>query len=120
MKVYDVVIIGGGQAGLSIAYFLRRSELTYLILDNQPDAGGSWLKTWDSLKLFSPSEYSSLSGWAMPKSENEYPTKTEFIDYLSAYEKRYDFAVQRQTEVSKVEKENEVFKSRIQVLNATL
>lgn len=110
MKIYDVLIIGGGQAGLSIAYFLRRSSLTYLILDNQQKAGGSWHNTWDSLKLFSPSDYSSLSGWAMPKSDNEYPTKTEFINYLLAYEKRYDFAIQRQTEVIKVEKENELFK----------
>ena len=75
MKVYDVIIIGGGQAGLSIAYFLRRSKLEYLILDNQQEVGGSWLQTWDSLQLFSPSEYSSLSGWAMPKSKEEYPAK---------------------------------------------
>lgn len=110
MKVYDVIIIGGGQAGLSVAYFLRRSPLNYLILDNQQEAGGSWLQTWDSLKLFSPSDYSSLSGWAMPKSNEEYPTKAEFINYLSAYENRYDFAIQRETEVFQVEKENELFK----------
>ncbi len=110
MKIYDVLIIGGGQAGLSIAYFLRRSKLNYLILDNQEQIGGSWLQTWDSLKLFSPSEYSSLSGWAMPKSNEEYPTKAEFISYLSAYEKRYDFTIQRQTEVLQVIKENDLFK----------
>lgn len=75
MKVYDVIIIGGGQAGLSVAYFLRRSALDYLILDDQQDPGGSWRQTWDNLKLFSPSEYSSLSGWAMPKSKEEYPKK---------------------------------------------
>ena len=110
MKIYDVLIIGGGQAGLSIAYFLRRSKLNYLILDNQKQTGGSWLQTWDSLKLFSPSEYSSLSGWGMPKTNEEYPTKAEFISYLSAYEKRYDFAIQRQTDVFKVVKENDLFK----------
>lgn len=110
MQIYDVLIIGGGQAGLSIGYFLRRTKLTYLILDNQEQTGGSWLQTWDSLKLFSPSEFSSLSGWAMPKTNEEYPTKAELINYLSAYEKRYDFAIQRQTEVLKVVKENELFK----------
>ena len=111
MKIYDVIIIGGGQAGLSVGYFLRRSRLDYLILDNQRVAGGSWLHTWDSLKLFSPSDYSSLSGWAMPKSEEEYPTKTEFIDYLAAYEKWYAFPIQRDTEVFKVEQDNGLFKT---------
>lgn len=110
MKIYDVIIIGGGQAGLSVAYFLRRSKLTYLILDKQAKVGGSWLQTWDSLKLFSPSEYSSLSGWVMPKSENEYPTKTEFINYLTAYEKRYNFEIQRNTKVSTIKEENKIFK----------
>src|SRR5699024_1894483 len=110
MKVYDVIIIGGGQAGLSIAYFLRRSSLSYLILDNQQDPGGSWNQTWDNLKLFSPTDYSSLSGWAMPKSKEEYPTKAEFLSYLSAYENRYDFPIHRPCEVVQVEKENELFK----------
>ncbi|WP_432410138.1 ArsO family NAD(P)H-dependent flavin-containing monooxygenase [Rasiella sp. SM2506] len=110
MKVYDVIIIGGGQAGLSIAYFLRRSELDYLLLDNQLEAGGSWLQTWDSLKLFSPSNYSSLSGWAMPKSKEEYPTKAEFVSYVSAYEKRYGFNILRPTEVMQVEKKQGLFK----------
>ncbi|EGV44511.1 FAD-dependent oxidoreductase [Bizionia argentinensis JUB59] len=109
MKVYDVIIIGGGQAGLSVAYFLRRSALEYLILDDHKEAGGAWLETWDDLKLFSPSEYSSLSGWAMPKSNEEYPTKAEFIKYLSAYENRYDFPIQRPVKVFQVEKENGLF-----------
>ncbi|WP_405398248.1 ArsO family NAD(P)H-dependent flavin-containing monooxygenase [Maribacter sp. Asnod2-G09] len=111
MKIYDIIIIGGGQAGLSVGYFLRRSSLSYLILDNQKEAGGSWLKTWDSLKLFSPSTYSSLSGWVMPRGKNEYPSKSEFLAYISAYEKRYEFAIQRQTDVFKVEKKNGLFKT---------
>lgn len=110
MKVHDVIIIGGGQAGLSVAYFLKRSSLNYLILDNQKTTGGSWLKTWDSLKLFSPTEYSSLSGWQMPKGKEEYPTKTAFINYLKAYEKRYNFPIQREIEVTEIVKENELFK----------
>lgn len=110
MKLYDVLIIGGGQAGLSIAYFLRRTSLDYLIVDNEAAAGGSWQHTWDSLQLFSPSEYSSLSGWGMPKSNEEYPTKTEFINYLKAYEERYELKVQRQTEVLDIEKDKGAFK----------
>jgi len=110
MKIYDTLVIGGGQAGLSIAYFLRRKKVEYLILDDQEKAGGSWLQTWESLKLFSPTEYSSLSGWGMPKSENEYPTKDEFISYLGQYESRYDIPIQRDSKVISVSKENNIFK----------
>ncbi len=110
MRIYDVVIIGGGQAGLSIGYFLRRTKLDWLILDENEKPGGAWLQTWDNLKLFSPTDYNSLSGWPMPKSKREYPTKDEFIDYLKAYEKRYNFPINRPVKVLKVEKENDLFK----------
>ena len=110
MNIYDTLVIGGGQAGLSVAYFLRRHKLAYLILDDQEKAGGSWLQTWDNLKLFSPTDYSSLSGWRMPKGENEYPTKDEFISYLKEYEARYNIPVQRNSKVISVTKENDVFR----------
>lgn len=104
MKTYDTIIIGGGQAGLSVAYFLRRKKLQYLILDDQSKPGGSWQHTWDSLHLFSPTEYSSLSGWGMPKGEHEYPTKKDFINYLKAYEAHYDLPVNRNVHVIAVHK----------------
>lgn len=108
-KIYDTIIIGGGQAGLAMAYFLKRDKLDYLILDNQSQPGGSWLQTWDSLKLFSPVQYSSLPGWMMPKGEEEYPSKDAFIDYLTAYEKRYKFPIERPVDVLHVTKHDAYF-----------
>lgn len=110
VKIYDLIIIGGGQAGLSVAYFLRRSGLDYLILDDQEEPGGAWLHYWDSLKLFSPTDYSSLSGWQLPETKEEYPLRDEFIAYLKAYEARYEFPVQRNTLVLQVTKEDALFK----------
>lgn len=109
MKVYDTIVIGGGQAGLSMGYFLRRQKLDYLILDDRAEAGGAWLDTWDSLKLFSPAQFSSLSGWMMPRGTEEYPGKEEFLDYLRAYEKRYGFPIERPVKVIGVSKSDEVF-----------
>ena len=104
MKIYETLVIGGGQAGLSVAYFLRRYKIEYLVLDDQDQAGGSWTNTWDSLKLFSPTQFSSLSGWGMPEGETEYPSKTSFIEYLKQYEKRYDLNIKRSTKVTTVHK----------------
>lgn len=110
MNIYDTIIIGGGQAGLAVGFYLRRHQLNFLIVDDQTEPGGAWLHTWDSLKLFSPSTYSGLPGWQMPTSQEKYPTKQEFINYLKAYEARYQFPIKRDSRVLKVEKEGELFK----------
>ena len=78
----DVIIIGGGQAALATAYFLKRNGLSFIILDEQPQAGGAWLHTWDSLRLFSPNSWSSLPGWMMPGTAQTYPTRHEVIEYI--------------------------------------
>ncbi|MGB0523413.1 MAG: ArsO family NAD(P)H-dependent flavin-containing monooxygenase [Flammeovirgaceae bacterium] len=109
MSVYDCLIIGGGQSGLAVAYYLRRSKINYRILDEQSQAGGAWIHVWDSLKLFSPAEHSSLPGWLMPKGVEAYPSKAEVIDYLQHYEQRYQFPIQRNTEVYRVKKEAQLF-----------
>lgn len=101
---YDIIIIGGGQSALACAYFLQRLGMNYLIVDDQPQGGGAWLNTWDSLTLFSPAEYSSLPGWMMPKAESKFPLKNEVVNYLKAYEERYKINVQRSIHVKDVSK----------------
>ena len=48
---------------------------------------------WEGLRLFSPSSFSSLPGWMMPgwnDTERGFPPRAHVVDYLNAYEKRYD------------------------------
>lgn len=110
MKVYDAIVIGGGQAGLSMGYFFRRHKIDYLILDDREKAGGAWLGVWDGLKLFSPVQFSSLSGWRMPPAKEEYPGKDEFLDYITQYEKRYNFPILRPVKVINVVKDDQLFR----------
>lgn len=91
----DVVIIGGGQAGLAVGYYLRRSGLTYRILDAEPAPGGAWQHTWDSLTLFSPATWSSLPGWLMPGGSARYPDRAAVLAYIAAYEARYQLPITR-------------------------
>lgn len=92
----DVLVIGGGQAGLATAYYLRRAGLNYAVLDAGQAPGGAWRHGWDSLRLFSPSSWSSLPGWPMPvKPGVDYPSRNDMIDYLDAYERRYQLALER-------------------------
>jgi cation diffusion facilitator CzcD-associated flavoprotein CzcO len=107
--IEDVIIIGAGQAGLSTAYYLKRQDVDPLILDANTTFGGAWTKAWDSLKLFSPKEYSSLSGFGMPATEEEYPSKQEVINYFGRYEQRYQFRVERPVEVIDVNEIDGIF-----------
>ena len=106
----DVVVIGGGQAGLATGFYLRRTELSWTILDAQARPGGAWLHAWEGLRLFSPARFSSLPGWLMPGGEEEYPTRDEAIGYLSEYEARYGFPVERPVRVSGVHRQGGRFR----------
>ena len=99
------IVIGGGQAGLAVAYYLRRANADYLVLDDQPEPGGSWGRTWDSLRLFSPARWSSLPGWLMPGGVNEYPTRDDTLAYLREYERRYEVPVRRPVRVETVHRD---------------
>jgi cation diffusion facilitator CzcD-associated flavoprotein CzcO len=100
----DVVVIGAGQAGLSVAYFLRRTARSFLILDAEDAAGGAWRHGWRSLRLFSPAQVSSLSGWLMPPTSDGFPTRDHVVDYLTRYEERYQLPIVRPVWVDAVER----------------
>ncbi len=105
----DVAIVGGGQAALATAWFLRRTGLSFVLLDASEGPGGAWRHGWNSLRLFSPAEWSSIAGWMMP-SQGGYPTRDDVIDYLDAYERRYQFDIVRPCAVHTVERKGERFR----------
>jgi len=94
MNDVDIVIVGAGQAALATAYFLRRTGLSSVLLDAEEGPGAAWRHAWDSLTLFSPSQWSSLPGWPMPPA-NGYPSRDHVIDYLARYETRYKLPIVR-------------------------
>jgi hypothetical protein len=107
--IYDVVIIGGGQSALAVAYYLRRTGLRYVLLDQETGPGGAWQHTWPSLSLFSPAQWSSLPGIIMPGGQDHYPSREEILDYLRRYEDRYAFPVVRPLTVEQVTREDGLF-----------
>ena len=85
MERYETVIIGGGQAGLSVGYYLQKRNRSFVILDASARIGDSWRQRWDSLKLYSPAFRDGLPGMRFPAKRTAYPTKDEFADYLGVY-----------------------------------
>jgi putative flavoprotein involved in K+ transport len=90
---FDTVIIGGGQAGLSVGYHLKKQGRPFVILDANERIGDSWRKRWDSLRLFTPARYDGLAGWSFPAPALSFPTKDEMADYLESYAARFDLPV---------------------------
>ncbi|GAA2770765.1 ArsO family NAD(P)H-dependent flavin-containing monooxygenase [Streptomyces showdoensis] len=107
----DVVVIGGGQAGLAAGYHLRRAELDFVVLDAGAAPGGAWRHAWDSLHLFSPAAYSSLPGRIMPPQQGEpFPEARHVVEYLTDYEQRYELPVVRPVRVRGVHDAGELLR----------
>jgi putative flavoprotein involved in K+ transport len=96
---YDVVVIGAGQAGLSVGYYLRQRGLRFVILDAGLRIGDAWRNRWDSLRLFTPAKLDGLAGMRFPAPGNSFPTKDEMADYLEAYAARFDLPVRTSARV---------------------
>ena len=81
----EVIVIGGGQAGLAAGYHLARRGISYLILDAHSRTGDSWRTRWEGLRLFSPQRYNKLPGSIGQGDPLHLPDRLELADYLEDY-----------------------------------
>jgi len=74
-RLLDAVVVGGGQAGLAIAWHVKRQGVRFVVLEAESELGHTWRDRWDSLKLFTPAQYDGLPGMPFPAPADTYPTK---------------------------------------------
>src|SRR3954465_4041392 len=98
----QTVVIGGGQAGLSVGYHLKQRGLPFVILDAGGRVGDSWRNRWESLRLFSPARFDGLDGMPFPATPHEFPRKDEMADYLESYAARFELPVRTGMQVTSV------------------
>ena len=101
---YDTIVIGGGQAGLAAGYQLRNAGRSFLILDASKHPGDTWRNRWDSLRLFSPTQYDGLPGLRFPAPSGTFPTKDEMADYLECYVGHFELPILHEMRVTKLTK----------------
>lgn len=106
---FDIVVIGGGQAGLSIGYYLKKADISFVILSKDQMVGDVWKYRYDSLKLFTSRYYSSLPGLNMKGDQNGFPTKNEIAMYLEKYVETFSLPIRLGTEVLSLKKMDEIF-----------
>ena len=105
----QTIVIGGGQAGLSVGYYLAKRGLPFLILDASTRVGDAWRNRWDSLRLFSPARYSGLPGLRFPARGDTFPTKEQMADYLVEYARRFHLPVRNRVRVHRLWREGDRF-----------
>jgi len=110
--IADVVVIGGGQAGLATAWHLTQQGLRPLVLDAGDRIGHSWQGRWESLTLFTPAEYDSLPGTPFPAPAGTYPGKDAVADYLRDYAETNDLDVELGARVTRLGRHDGGFEIR--------
>ncbi|MGH0592376.1 flavin-containing monooxygenase [Bacillus pretiosus] len=105
----DAIIVGAGQAGLTMGYYLKQEGYNFLLLEAGNRIGDSWRNRYDSLQLFTPREYNSLPGMIVKGEGKGFPYKDEMATYLEEYARCFTLPIQLQTEVLKIKKEKEIF-----------
>jgi putative flavoprotein involved in K+ transport len=98
----NTVVVGGGQAGLSVGYHLKRHGVDFVILDDRARIGDVWRRRWDSLRVFTPARHSSLDGLPFPAPPFSFPTKDEMADYLETYARTFSLPVRSGVRVERL------------------
>jgi putative flavoprotein involved in K+ transport len=108
----EVIVVGAGQAGLAIAWYLARLGLRFRVLEASAELGQSWRSRWDSLTLFTPAQYDALPGMPFPAPADTYPTKEPVADYLQAYADAFRLPVRLNARVTSLSRSGDGFEVR--------
>jgi putative flavoprotein involved in K+ transport len=108
----DVLVIGGGQAGLAMGYHLAQRGLCFEIVDAGAEVGAIWRARWDSLRAFTPAQYDNLPGLAFPAAPDTYPGKDDVAGYLQAYAARFELPVRAGARVTSLTRSDGAYLAR--------
>jgi len=112
MSTYiDTVVVGGGQAGLAVSYYLRQQGREHVVLERAPAVANAWRnQRWDSFTLVTPNFQVRMPG-AEYKGSNPYGfmSRVEVVKYFDDYVDRFGLPVHTEVEVFSVDRSGEQY-----------
>lgn len=120
MRFATVVVIGGGQSGLSAGYHLKRrgfvsavenplGERTFVVLDAEPAAGGAWRHRWPSLTMETVNGIFDLPRFPQPPVDPAEPSRDAVPRYFASFEAQAELPIRRPVTVSAVRRQGELY-----------
>ncbi|MEU9324001.1 NAD(P)/FAD-dependent oxidoreductase [Streptomyces canus] len=99
-----VYVVGGGPAGLSVAYALRARGIRAVVLEKSEHVGASWRRHYDRLHLHTTRRLSALPGLPMPRRFGRWVARDDVVRYLEKYTEFHELETVTGVEVSRVER----------------
>ncbi|CAM5555269.1 flavin-containing monooxygenase [Streptomyces canus] len=99
-----VYVVGGGPAGLSVAYALRARGIRAVVLEKSEHVGASWRRHYDRLHLHTTRRLSALPGLSIPRRFGRWVARDDVVRYLEKYAEFHELETVTGVEVSRVER----------------
>ena len=94
MTATEVIIVGGGPGGLAVSQQLGERGIGHVVLEKGAHPGWMWSHTYDSLRLHTGRHLSALPGMPYPKGTDLFPSRADFLRYLTRYVERFSIPLQ--------------------------
>jgi len=101
----DTVVVGGGQAGLTMSWYLRQAGREHVVLERRDRLGGGWQDRWDAFRLVTPNWCASFPGYAYDGDDRDgYMPRDEIAARVARYAEVIDAPVVLGTAVERLER----------------
>jgi putative flavoprotein involved in K+ transport len=115
----ETVIVGGGQAGLSVSYYLTKQAREHVVFEQANAPAEAWRNhRWDSFTLNTPNWQTRLPGAEYEGDDpDDFMSRSEVIAYLEDYTKRFQLPVWFGLSVTRVTREAKSGLYRVHLAN---
>jgi cation diffusion facilitator CzcD-associated flavoprotein CzcO len=93
VREFPVIVVGGGAAGLSAAAALSRLGIESVVLEQDPELGGTWARRYDRLHLHTVRQFSGLAHFPIPRRYPAYLSRDDVVEYLREYARHFGLRV---------------------------